>query len=87
VAEGVLDREKAAWQDCAMVGDDLPDIPLLRRVGWPITVADASPELRPFVRTITQARPGYGAVREVVEMLLRHNGVWDEVLRRYEAVP
>jgi 3-deoxy-D-manno-octulosonate 8-phosphate phosphatase (KDO 8-P phosphatase) len=59
---------------------------LLRRVGWPIVVADASVELLPLARTVTRARAGYGAVREVVEMLLRHNGVWDQVLRRYEVL-
>ena len=84
VAEKVLAREGAQWSECAMVGDDLPDVPILRRVGWPIVVADASAELFPFAHTVTRARAGFGAVREVVEMLLRHNGKWDEVLRRYE---
>jgi 3-deoxy-D-manno-octulosonate 8-phosphate phosphatase (KDO 8-P phosphatase) len=86
VAERVLAREGARWEQCAMVGDDLPDVGLLRRVGWPIVVADASVELLPLARTVTRARAGYGAVREVVEMLLRHNGVWDQVLRRYEVL-
>ncbi len=83
-AERVLVREGVRWDQCAMVGDDLPDVALLRRVGWPIVVADASEELRPLARTVTRSRAGFGAVREVVEMLLRHNGVWDQVLRRYE---
>jgi 3-deoxy-D-manno-octulosonate 8-phosphate phosphatase (KDO 8-P phosphatase) len=84
VAEKVLAREKARWDECAMVGDDLPDVPMLRRVGWPVAVADCSPELLPYVKTVTKARAGFGAVREAVEMLLRHNGVWQEVLLRYE---
>jgi 3-deoxy-D-manno-octulosonate 8-phosphate phosphatase (KDO 8-P phosphatase) len=84
VAERVLQREGVRWDECAMVGDDLPDVPMLRRVGWPIAVADASAEVLPFVRTVTRARAGFGAVREVVEMLLRHNGTWDLVLERYE---
>lgn len=87
VAEKVMAREKAVWSECAMVGDDLPDVPLLRRVGWPIAVADACDELHRFARTVTKARAGFGAVREVVEMLLRHNGVWDQVLQRYEVTP
>jgi 3-deoxy-D-manno-octulosonate 8-phosphate phosphatase (KDO 8-P phosphatase) len=87
VAEQVRAREAARWDECAMVGDDLPDVPLLKRVGWPIAVAGASRELVSFVRTTTRARPGFGAVREVVEMILRHNGVWDRVLDRYEARP
>ena len=69
-----------------MVGDDLPDIPLMKRVGWPVAVVDGQPEVKAFARTVTLERAGFGAVREVVEMVLRHNGVWDQVLRRYEAM-
>jgi 3-deoxy-D-manno-octulosonate 8-phosphate phosphatase (KDO 8-P phosphatase) len=85
VAETVLRREGASWNECAMVGDDLPDVPLLKRVGWPIAVTDAVSEVKAVARTVTMARAGYGAVREVVERLLRHNGVWERVLERYEA--
>jgi 3-deoxy-D-manno-octulosonate 8-phosphate phosphatase (KDO 8-P phosphatase) len=84
VAEKVLEREGVRWEQCAMVGDDLPDVPMLRRVGWPIAVADCSAELRPFAKTVTKSPAGFGAVREVVEMLLRHNGTWERVLARYE---
>lgn len=84
VAEKVRAREGAEWSECAMVGDDLPDVALMRRVGWPIAVSDASAELFRFAKTVTKARAGFGAVREVVEMLLRHNGTWDQVLRKYE---
>jgi 3-deoxy-D-manno-octulosonate 8-phosphate phosphatase (KDO 8-P phosphatase) len=84
-AEGVLAREGVGWEACAMVGDDLPDLPLLRRVGWPIAVADAEPEVKALARTVTRAPGGRGAVREAVELLLRHNGAWEPVLRRYEA--
>ena len=86
VAEEVLAREAAQWEECAMVGDDLPDVPLLKRVGWPIAVADAAPEVLAVARTVTNARAGHGAVREAVERVLRHNGTWHRVLERYEAV-
>lgn len=85
VAERVLGRDGARWEECAMVGDDLPDVPLLRRVGWSFAVADASPEAKRVAATVTTARAGFGAVREVVETILRHNGTWDRVLERYEA--
>lgn len=85
VAERVMRREKVNWDQCAMVGDDLPDIPLLKRVGWPIAVLGCSPELRRHAHTVTKSRPGAGAVREVVERLLRHNGTWARVLERYGA--
>ena len=84
VAEKVRASEGARWEECAMVGDDLPDVPLLRRVGWPIAVADAAPEVINVVRTVTDARAGHGAVREAVERVLRHNGTWQQVLARYE---
>ncbi len=86
VAEEVLASEGARWEECAMVGDDLPDVPLMKRVGWSIAVADASPEVIRVARTVTEARAGFGAVREVVERVLRHNGTWQKVLERYEAV-
>ena len=84
IAEQVLAREGTTWAQCVMVGDDLPDVPLLRRVAWPVVVADGTPEVRALAYTVTQARGGYGAVREVIEMVLRHNGTWEQVLRRYE---
>lgn len=85
VAETVLRRESVGWAQCAMVGDDLPDVPMLKRVGWPVAVPDAAPEVAAVAHCCTNARAGYGAVREVIERVLRHNGVWERVLARYEA--
>ena len=85
VAGRVLAREGARWEECVMVGDDLPDVALMRRVGWPIAVADGQPEVRRVARTVTAERGGRGAVREAVELVLRHNGVWARVLERYGA--
>jgi len=84
VAEKVLAREGVGWEEAAMIGDDLPDVPLMKRVGWPIAVADAVPELLPFAKTVTVARAGAGAVREAVETILKRNGTWAKVLARYE---
>jgi len=85
VAGRVLEREGAGWEQCVMVGDDLPDVPLMKRVGWPIAVSDGQLEVRQVAKTVTGERGGRGAVREAVEMVLRHNGVWEQVLRRYGA--
>ena len=85
VAEKVLAREGVRWEECVMIGDDLPDIPMMRRVAWPIAVADSTAEVLRFAKTITKAGAGYGAVREAIEILLKHNGAWDRVLERYEA--
>ena len=58
-------------------------VSFLRR---PSFESDATPEVRKIAHTVTRARAGHGAVREVVEMLLRHNRMWGRVLERYEAV-
>jgi len=85
VADKVRRREKAEWRQCVMVGDDLPDVALMKQVGWAVAVADADPHVKKFAQSVTVARAGYGAIREVVEQLLKHNGVWQKVLEHYEA--
>ncbi|MFQ5802883.1 MAG: KdsC family phosphatase [Candidatus Methylomirabilales bacterium] len=68
----------------AYVGDDLPDLPLLRRVGLAITVADAPAEVRNAAHLVTSLAGGRGAVRETVEWLLRSQGVWDRVCADFQ---
>lgn len=85
VAQRVLDREGARWEECVMVGDDLPDLALMKKVGWPIAVANAQPEIKLAAKTVLGTYGGRGAVREMVEMVLRHNGTWDQVLKWYGA--
>jgi 3-deoxy-D-manno-octulosonate 8-phosphate phosphatase KdsC-like HAD superfamily phosphatase len=60
------------------IGDDLPDLPVLYEVGLPVTVADAAMEVRQTARWITQASGGNGAVRELIERLLRAKSRWDD---------
>lgn len=67
----------------AMVGDDLPDLPILERCGYPVAVQDAVEEVRTVAALVTQARGGQGAVREVVEHLLRARGAWGDVVESY----
>lgn len=55
---------------CACVGDDLPDVPLMREVGLPFAVADAHPQARSAARVVTQLPGGNGAVREICDFLL-----------------
>lgn len=61
------------------IGDDLPDLPVLQRVGLPITVADAAADVRSVATWTTRAAGGMGAVRELIERLLRAKDRWDEV--------
>lgn len=69
--------------EACFIGDDLVDIPLLKRVGTPIVVGDGAPEAKRFARYVTQSPGGKGAVREVCDLLLQAQGKWEAVLRRY----
>lgn len=73
-----------ADQVCA-VGDDLPDLPILRRVGLGVAVADACPELRSSADYITATPGGHGAVREVIEWLLKLQGRWEGIVQSFRA--
>ena len=79
----VRSRRGLAWEDVAYVGDDLADLQVMRRVGLPIAVANAVPEIRAVADCVTTAPGGHGAVREIVEALLKARGVWPEMLERY----
>ena len=81
--EEVLQRRGVEWGEVAFVGDDLADLPLLRRVGLPIAVANAVPDVKAAASYITRAAGGHGAVREVIELLLRARGEWPDILERY----
>jgi 3-deoxy-D-manno-octulosonate 8-phosphate phosphatase (KDO 8-P phosphatase) len=70
-------------EEVAFAGDDLIDIPLMRRAGLALAVADAVVETRNHAHYITEARGGHGAVREMVELILKSQGRWDELVRRY----
>lgn len=67
----------------AYVGDDLLDLPALQRCGLAVTVADAAPEVRAMAHLVTRARGGRGAVREIVEFILRAQGVWESTVDAY----
>ncbi|HXE57439.1 MAG TPA: HAD hydrolase family protein [Gemmatimonadales bacterium] len=79
----LLARRGLGWDEVAFVGDDLADLPVLERVGLPIAVANAVPEVKRAARFVTGASGGHGAVREVIEALLKARGEWEEALRRY----
>jgi len=68
----------------AYIGDDLTDVVVMRRVGFAIATANARPEVKAIAHYVTQAVGGSGAVREVVELLLKSQGYWEEILHKYE---
>ncbi len=77
VYEALLARWGVAPESVAVVGDDLPDLPLLRRCGFAATVPAAHAEVKAMAQHITVLQGGHGAVREIVELLLHRNGLWD----------
>jgi 3-deoxy-D-manno-octulosonate 8-phosphate phosphatase (KDO 8-P phosphatase) len=81
----LLARRGIGWEEVAFVGDDLADLPILRRVGLPIAVANAVPEVKQVASYVTRANGGHGAVREVIEALFRARGEWPDLLERYFA--
>lgn len=85
IVRGILDRKGLDWSAVAFVSDDLADLPVLRRCGLPVAVANAVPEVSDTARWHTQRRGGAGAVREFAEALLKARGEWDSVLASYLA--
>jgi len=69
--------------EVAYMGDDLPDLPVLRRVGFSITVPEAPEIIKQHVDYITKIKPGKGAVREVCEFILEAQGCLQSVLQSY----
>lgn len=72
-----------AEDQVAFMGDDVIDIPVLRRVGFAAAPADALPDVLPFVHLVTRNGGGWGAVREVCDRLLRAQGAWADITSRY----
>ena len=83
-AERILEGHGLDWADVAVVGDDLADLPLLRRAGLPVTVADAVPEVLAIAGWRTASAGGRGAVREFAEALLEARGELAGALAAYE---
>jgi YrbI family 3-deoxy-D-manno-octulosonate 8-phosphate phosphatase len=71
-----------AVETCA-IGDDIVDLPMLRASGLAVAVADATPEVRQDADYVTRAAGGHGAVREVIEWLLRAQGRWEAIVARF----
>jgi 3-deoxy-D-manno-octulosonate 8-phosphate phosphatase (KDO 8-P phosphatase) len=81
--EEVLAAAGVEAGEAAFIGDDVTDIPLMQRVEFAVAVADATEETRAAAHYVTQAVGGFGAVREVAELILKAQGRWTELMRRY----
>lgn len=83
IAQQVIAELKLQPEQVCYIGDDLTDLPVMRHVGWAVGVADAVDEIREYANLVTQAPGGRGAVRELVEYLLKEKGRWEELIRHY----
>ena len=93
VVQGVEDKRKAfadileaagvTFEEVAFIGDDLNDIPLMLESGLAVAVADAALEAREHAHYVTKLSGGQGAVREVIELILKHQGHWNDLIKPY----
>ena len=93
ICQGCEDKRKAfadtvaqaglTNDEVAFVGDDLNDVPLMLQSGLGVAVADAAADVREHAHYVTNAPGGYGAIREVVELIMKAQGRWEDLLKQY----
>ena len=69
----------------AYIGDDLPDLPVMRRAGLAVAVGNAVPEVKQKAHYVTKALAGHGAIRETVELILKSKGIWEAMIDKARA--
>jgi YrbI family 3-deoxy-D-manno-octulosonate 8-phosphate phosphatase len=80
----VLRELKLSPEQACFIGDDLTDLPVIRQVGLGVAVADAAAEVKAAAHHVTTLAGGQGAVRELIELLLKAKQRWDELIRKYK---
>ncbi|HXA81643.1 MAG TPA: HAD hydrolase family protein [Methylomirabilota bacterium] len=83
--EEILAKAGLKDAEVAYVGDDLPDIPILKRVGLAVAVGDAVVDVKHIAHYTTKAHAGRGAIREAIELILKSKGLWDELIDKARA--
>ena len=85
VLDDIINSRSISAENVAFIGDDVVDLSAMRRVGFPVAVANASDDVKPHAAYVTSACGGQGAVREVIELILKAQGKWgslmDELLK------
>lgn len=79
--EEIVSKSGCSHEEILYIGDELFDLPVLKRVGFSVTVADAPPLIKEQVDYVTTRRGGEGAVREVVDLVCLSQGLFDDYLR------
>ncbi len=83
--EEILGKTGVPESAVAYLGDDLPDLPVMRRVGLAVAVGDAAAEVKQAAHYTTKAIGGKGALRELVELILKSQGIWDQMIDKARA--
>jgi 3-deoxy-D-manno-octulosonate 8-phosphate phosphatase (KDO 8-P phosphatase) len=83
--EEILRKTGVPESAVAYVGDDLPDLPVMRRVGLAIAVGDAVLEVKEAAHFTTKAVAGRGAIREAIELIIKSKGIWEEMIEKARA--
>jgi 3-deoxy-D-manno-octulosonate 8-phosphate phosphatase (KDO 8-P phosphatase) len=83
--EEILRKAGLKNEAVAFIGDDLPDLPVLDRAGLAVAVANATPEVKRAAHYVTRRRGGSGAVREVIELILKSQGKWKKAIAKSRA--
>lgn len=84
VLEKILKKYKVDINEICFVGDDLVDLCLMKKVGFPIAVFNACPEIKQAAAFVTIREGGRGAVREIAELILKSQGKWNDALKLYD---
>lgn len=79
----ILDRHSLSARECCFIGDDVNDLPVLREVGFAAAPVDAVAEVAETVHFVSTRRGGHGAVREVIDFVLRSTGLWDRAVEPF----
>jgi YrbI family 3-deoxy-D-manno-octulosonate 8-phosphate phosphatase len=83
VAQEILTQLGLQPHQACYIGDDLPDLPVLKAVGLGVAVADACQEVRDAAHYVTKLGGGWGAVRETLEVILKAQRRWDDLIQKY----
>lgn len=82
--EEIMAEAGVSLDECAYIGDDVADIPVMLRVELAVAVADAVVETKQAAHYITELKGGHGAVREVCDLILKAQGHWHELMKRFD---
>jgi len=84
IYEKVIKKFKIKNEEACFIGDDLIDLPVLKRVGLSVAPPEAAEEVKKSCHYVTKKSGGKGAVRELIEIILKSQGLWDNVISEYK---